>query len=382
MVIDGTKLDNYAFGSTMVQLDGGLSGVGDGLTLGPGSDFSTIEGLDIVGFLDGAGIHVESAHDTVESNVLGVTTAGTKGANQIGVWVDGTSGNVIGGTLSSAANVIGFNTLAGVVISGISATGNRVAGNFIGTDAAAGNLGNSIGVLIDDSASGNHIGGTVSGARNVISDNGSDGILIETSNNCVEGDYIGTDPSGENALGNEVGIAIDSASGNTIGGTLPGARNVISGNTSSGISISGSTGNSVSGNYIGTDYLGNSPVGNGTGITISSSSDNMIGGTSSGDRNIISGNTAYAIHIELRDATQNLVVGNWIGIKRRAAAWCCRSCPHPRPNGRTSLPSASSSMTCPPTPSARSGPTTSSRGSAWGSRSRDPMRFPTRSRAT
>ena len=343
VVIDGTSLSRYAFDSTMVQLDGGSSGGGDGLTLGPGSDFSMIEGLDIVGFLDGAGIHVESAHDTVASNVLGATMTGDDGANQIGVLVDGTTGNVIGGTLSSAANVIGFNTQAGVVISGISATGNLVAANDIGTDAAADNLGNAMGVLIDDSASGNHIGGTVSGARNVISDNGSDGILIETSNNVVEGDYLGTDPSGEKALGDEVGIAIDSASGNTIGGTITGARNVISGNTSSGISISGSTGNSVSGttvvgNFIGTDSSGNTPVGNATGITISSSSDNMIGGTTSGDRNIISGNTAYAIHIELRDATQNLVVGNWIGIKAQGSGVVLPLMPPPPPQWMTQPP--------------------------------------------
>ena len=47
------------------------------------------------------------------------------------------------------------------------------------------------------------------------------------------GNRIGTDRSGTQALGNgQVGVLIDSAVSNTIGGTAPGAGNLISANRS------------------------------------------------------------------------------------------------------------------------------------------------------
>ena len=76
--------------------------------------------------------------------------------------------------------------------------------------------------------------------------------------NTVAGDFIGTDSTGTHSLENAYGVAIYST-GNTIGGTTAGARNVISGNTGEGILIAGAgaTGNVVEGDYIGTDDSGN-----------------------------------------------------------------------------------------------------------------------------
>ena len=87
------------------------------------------------------------------------------------------------------------------------ATGNLVAGNFIGTDVTGTvALGNGAdGVVIDTSASGNTIGGTTAAARNIISANADAGVEIHGANdNLVEGDYIGTDVTGTVALGNNV----------------------------------------------------------------------------------------------------------------------------------------------------------------------------------
>jgi hypothetical protein len=51
----------------------------------------------------------------------------------------------------------------------------------------------------------------------------------------IEGNFIGTDPSGTSDLGNrDNGVLIFDASGTTIGGTKPEARNLISGNGASG----------------------------------------------------------------------------------------------------------------------------------------------------
>ena len=98
-VVDGTSLSGYAFGTTMVELDGGSSGGGDGLILGAGSGGSTIEGLDIVGFQGGCG-HPRGVGQGSRSarTMLGLTTAGANGANQVGVLVDHAAGATIGGT--------------------------------------------------------------------------------------------------------------------------------------------------------------------------------------------------------------------------------------------------------------------------------------------
>ena len=90
-------------------------------------------------------------------------------------------------------------------------------------------------MYIEGTAGSNTIGGTVAGSRDVISGNAVNGVLIgtygdaNTAGDVVEGDYIGTDVTGTLALGNAVGIQIVHTSGNTIGGTATGAGNVIAG---------------------------------------------------------------------------------------------------------------------------------------------------------
>jgi hypothetical protein len=111
----------------------------------------------------------------------------------------------------------------GVFISGSGATGNKVLGNFIGTNAA-GNaaLGNSGEGVDISNAEDNTIGGTVSAARNVISGNGGDGVVIfgsDATGNKVQGNFIGSGVSG-NALGNDDGVVISSGSDSTIGSAI------------------------------------------------------------------------------------------------------------------------------------------------------------------
>src|SRR5262249_31082534 len=143
---------------------------------------------------------------------------------------------------------------AGVEITGPGARNNLVAGNFIGTNASGTvSLGNTIGVLVDQGASGNLIGGTTAAARNVISGNTGDGVRISasgTSGNGVEGNYIGTSATGSAALGslgNGLSVQIG-ASNNIVGGTAAGARNIISGNAGDGIHLL--DGYVFAGNYI------------------------------------------------------------------------------------------------------------------------------------
>ena len=119
-----------------------------------------------------------------------------------------------------------------------------------------------------------------------------------TSGNSVYADYIGTDFAGKLAVANTGnGVVIENgAAGNTIGGTTSGI-NVISGNGGIGVLITGSgtAGNSVQGNYIGTDSTGMSMVGNAqVGAEVAAgATNNTIGGTVFTERDVISGNMAF-----------------------------------------------------------------------------------------
>jgi hypothetical protein len=179
-----------------------------------------------------------------------------------------------------------------------------VIGLSASSDGPAGNGG--YGVAIEAGASDNTVGGASVGARNVISANGASGVIISsvgTTGNLVEGNYIGTDLTGEYADGNAIdGVDLaDGTTDNTIGGSTPAARNVISANHYEGIWITGSgtSSNQVLGDYIGTDAYGELALGNTiNGIQIDSgASSNLIGGPSANDSNLIEYNGGNGVGI-------------------------------------------------------------------------------------
>jgi hypothetical protein len=179
-----------------------------------------------------------------------------------------------------------------------------------GTGAGAG----ANGLTLNLNASGSAIRGLI---INRFTGNGID--LNNASNNTIAGNYIGTDSSGTADRGNgslalfTSGILLENgSSGNTIGGTTAADRNVISGNEYSGIAISaiGTSNNIVIGNYIGTAVDGVTLLGNTRwGVIVwNGASNNRIGGTASGEGNVIAGagqmagvgvdnNTANTTHI-------------------------------------------------------------------------------------
>lgn len=108
---------------------------------------------------------------------------------------------------------------------------------------------------------------------------------------------------------------IDNAPNNIIGGSTAGDRNIISGNDRIGIVIinSAATGNQVRGNYIGTNVNGTAALGNAVdGLQIQATSNNTIGGSNASDRNIISGNGRHGVFL-VNNANSNTVKGNYIG---------------------------------------------------------------------
>jgi len=127
----------------------------------------------------------------------------------------------------------------------------------------------------------------------------------------VEGNRIGTDPSGTVALSTlAYGIEIADAPGNRIGG------NLLSGNLF-GIFVhgAGATGNVIEGNLIGVTASGTSPLGNATtGIWISGASGTVVGGADPGAGNVIAGNAGDGIDVTGAGAVDTVIAGNAIGL--------------------------------------------------------------------
>ena len=150
----------------------------------------------------------------------------------------------------------------------IASTDNTIEGSYLGTDAAGTGAGSQpmiYGVLV--TAADNTIGGLTAADRNVISGNADVGVIIASSSatgNVVAGNDIGTDVTGTAPLDDGTeGVEITGASDNTIGGTAAGAGNVISANGDDGVDIDASSGNVIAGNMIGTNAAGTAALGNG-----------------------------------------------------------------------------------------------------------------------
>ena len=316
VIIDGTTEPNFT-GVPIVELVGtGIAGGNAyGLRLDAGG--STVRGL-VINRFSLAGIQiVTGGGNTISGNYIGTDTGGTLArANGTGIIVSGSVGNTIGGTSLAQRNVIAGNQSAGINIDG--GSGNTVQGNLIGLDvtgtAALGN--GAFGVSVFASLS-NVIGGTANGAGNVIAASTSINLSLQggSNNNTIQGNRIGTNAAGTAPLTpGQNGVYLIGSTGNLIGGTVPAARNLISGGSGSGQVVlgSGSSSNMVQGNYIGTDVTGTTALTNSTwGIQIGGPG-NTIGGSAPGAGNVISGNFAGGIVLFV-NATGNTIHGNRIG---------------------------------------------------------------------
>ncbi|MBI1917437.1 MAG: right-handed parallel beta-helix repeat-containing protein [Planctomycetes bacterium] len=338
----GSSPNTLAVGDNAVleiRLDGASAGSSAiGLHLqGPGG--STVRGLSLTGF-GSIAIAVDSASNVIEGNFLGLLADGTTTAGNggDGVLISNVAGNLVGGTTPDARNLISGNAGSGVEVRFSGATGNVIAGNYIGTDKNGSTaLGNGPGILVDGvsiniGASNNTIGGSAAGAGNLISGNNGFGVHLYgfgTSDNKVQGNRIGTDATGTAKVGNtRGGVEIDnSASGNFLGTDGDGVNdfskgNLISGNSGEGVQIGfngTASGNVIAGNFIGTNAAGTAALGNQfDGITIGNATNNRIGTNADGvsddaERNVISGNGQDGVSLNFSGTTGNVIAGNFIG---------------------------------------------------------------------
>lgn len=290
-------------------------------TLATGSD--RVDGAEAGVIVDGGNLGFNSFEIDSEDNAI----TGLQIQNcRTGIVLKAAArNNMIGGSAEGERNVISSNDAVGIRVDGIA---NVIQGNYIGTDASGtmSRPNRMEGIWVAPGAEDNLIGGSNPGEGNLISGNSLFGVSISglgAKGNMIKGNYIGVDASGRVALKNRYGVVLDNgAQSNIIGGSVSGEANVISGNQSAGVLIrgSGTNDNLIIGNLIGTDSSGSERLGNGNGIwLLEGPQGNTIGGTSDGEGNVIVNSGIYAILIEDADTTGNTIRGNSIYSNSRGS---------------------------------------------------------------
>ena len=319
---------------------------------GPGSlrqailDANATPGADTIAFnIPGTGVRTISPlsslpalTDDAGTTIDGYTQPGSSpstlalGDNAVltieltGVSVPGVADGITIRSSSSAIRGLVINQFdRGIAI--LRGSGNSVAGCFVGTDASGSVsranrtgvhlqgteiLGNAI-LPLDNQT----IGGTDPASRNLVSGNSEVGIGGQNVvDSVVEGNYIGTTRTGAAPLGNGIdGVLFTFSRGVSFGASVSGAGNLISGNVGGGLVLGPGGPMFIVGNRIGINAPGSAPLPNGIGIAAAQADGTRIGGLGAGDGNVVSGNLADGIR--LANCQNYLVQGNFIGTDSR-----------------------------------------------------------------
>ena len=343
--IDGTTQPGYA-GSPLIEVDGTNAGPGSvGLFLVNHSG-STISGLVINNFQDtGIWLYHGGSH-VVRGNYIGTDLTGTVAAgNNRGIWIAGSSNNLIGSDGDGVNDVQERNVISGslgdfspgggIYLEGNDgpAQDNVIAGNFIGTDVSGtAALGNNIGIV--DHGVNTLIGtdgtGVTEAKRNLISGNARQGIVVGDHAR-IAGNYLGVDAAGAALLSNGFESIIAFSTGNVIGTNGDGVGDADEGNLIAGtagavvLQGDGATENIIAGNKIGvtadgTTSFGPQAIGGGMVWMSYRASNNRIGTNGDGvsdtlERNVIVTTGGIAVRIGDGDpgTNGNVIAGNYIG---------------------------------------------------------------------
>lgn len=276
-------------GNAALRLNGGLS---------------TVRGLAIFGWTgtNNGRIWIGSDDNVVEGNYLGLLASGTAGGdafqdnttsgNGYGIRVDSGTDNRIGGTGPAERNVFVNNWRASIWMR--PGTTGVVEGNIVGLDKTGlavpltsdAMTPRSTGIWLEGAAV--TVGGAVPGARNVICTSFSPGVTVDDSDGVdVRGNYIGwmADGSTECGEGGNGASVLAGSDGALVRGNLIRQKSA-----SFGVLLFGSSGATVSGNIIGIDVTGTTATtasGAGTAaITIRGATDSLITGNTIAVKNI------------------------------------------------------------------------------------------------
>ena len=298
ILLDG----NHQFGSDFAFNIYNVSGV-------------TIKGFIIGRFTIGISVNGSNCfNNTITGNYIGCNFNATDTLSNInGIEVLGAHDNIIGGSTTAERNIVSGNSHVGIRVA--NSNNNIIKGNYVGLnrtgDAA---LLNYDGISIEGTSKYNTVGGYNAAERNYVSGNDAYGIPVFGTGcnyNSIIGNYVGTDISGAVAIPNTYGVLFDDgASYNMLGGYEPGAGNLLSGNSGYGVFLynPGTQRDSVIGNLIGTDATGTLALPNGNGIVVDGPTFNHFM-----DSNVISGNLQNGIVLHLLGTDNNVMVRNKIG---------------------------------------------------------------------
>jgi hypothetical protein len=314
---------------------------GNGIS-GAGADPEWGKGIEIFG----AG----ADNNKVLGNYIGTDPTGSAPLGNLrhGVWFGSGAGGLgtpdnldVGNGTDAGRNVISANGEEGVYV--LDSPGAKVRGNLIGLGLDGRAIGNGFRGIAIENAPGAVIGGPTAGERNVVSANGFsatateefDGIIVfgpNAKNIAIHGNYVGTnlagdaitDPGGLKTGNKGAGVSLTTrtdgggASDGVVGGSTADKRNILAGNEAGVAVINAATKNRVEGNYIGTDKSGTVALPNRFGVLLYAADDNLVGGTTAGVRNVISGNSEEGLRIAsdgptTNPAKLNRVQGNYIG---------------------------------------------------------------------
>ena len=266
-----------------------------------------------------AGDGVRIVGNYLGTDVTGASAAGRP--TGIGIHVRGGSDHVIGGPSTADRNVISGNGLSAIAIdfgSGkITIQGNYIGTNATGDAAVADVPDTAVGNGIYSTTPAQVVvGGDAPGAGNVISGNQGVGVnLFGGSGHVIVGNRIGTDRTGATAVPNAVGVETEMSAK----GSVEIRNNVVSGNIGTGIHLRSDLGSTIQGNMVGVDVDGLDALPNGDGIYLTSTDGVLIGGTTAAERNVISGNGrpsggfGSGIHF-FNFPERNTIQGNYIGV--------------------------------------------------------------------
>lgn len=185
VIIDATPEQGEFAPTPRVELNGAATGGAIGLLIRAGD--TTVRGLAMGGFTIAIAAF-ECNNNIIQGNHIGLDWSGTAGRpNGTGILLSGSSNNLIGGTSPEARNVISANHFEGLSVIG---NNNLVQGNWIGPNTAgrAGFGNGSAGIIVGGisifpptlDTSDNVIGGTTPGAGNVIAYNNAPGVTVGT----------------------------------------------------------------------------------------------------------------------------------------------------------------------------------------------------------
>jgi len=313
----GTDTINFTVSGTLT-LASDLPGISEGLIIDGTTAPNNLGGAD---FVIGAAGRTACLSFTGGSGHV-IKGIACQGGSQKGfTFGTSVSGATVGGTGARDGNEIQATTAGGIDING--SDNVTVINNKIGSGSGCQN-----GISVNGgggTVTGLVIGGSTASERNTIVNSTQHGInILDSVSAVIKGNYIGTDGTNDNG-NTQHGIFVGSGNtGLTIGGANAGEGNVISGNNMSGIQIPSLSGGGVTilGNTIGLNAAGTAAVANSQqGIDIGSSN-NVIGGSTAGARNVISGNGQNGIRLDPAGGTitANIIKGNYIGLNAAGTA--------------------------------------------------------------